>query len=92
MKITTAVTYAELLGRVDGLAKRLEAAGIGPGACVGLHVASGLNYIIRTYALWKLGACVVPIPLELAPREKRQICQRIAIDTIVSERPLRRIS
>lgn len=79
-----AVSYAELLGRVDGLAKRLDAAGIGPGACVGLHVASGLNYIIRTYALWKLGACVVPIPLELAPREKRQLCQRIAIDTILS--------
>ncbi|QEG35094.1 class I adenylate-forming enzyme family protein [Bythopirellula goksoeyrii] len=78
------VTYAQLLGRVDGLAKRFRAAGIVPGDCVGLHVASGLNYIIRTYALWKLGACVVPIPLELAPREKRQVCQRIAIDTIVS--------
>ncbi|TWU26040.1 class I adenylate-forming enzyme family protein [Bythopirellula polymerisocia] len=80
----SSVTYAQLLGRIDGLAKRLQAAGIGPGSCVGLHAASGLNYMIRTYALWKLGACVVPIPLELAPREKRQICQRIAIDTIVS--------
>jgi long-chain acyl-CoA synthetase len=78
------VTYADLLQRIDSLASHLHETEIRPGACVGLHIASGLNYIITTYALWKLGACVVPIPLELAPREKRQICQRIAIGTIVS--------
>jgi long-chain acyl-CoA synthetase len=78
------VTYAELVERIDALAESLQAVGIGPRACVGLHIASGLDYIIKTYALWKLRACVVPIPLELAPREKRQICQRIAVDTIVS--------
>lgn len=78
------VTYSQLVERIDSLAERLQGAGIGPGACVGLHIASGLNYIVTTYSLWKLGACVVPIPLELAPREKRQVCQRIAIDVVVS--------
>ncbi len=78
------VTYSQLVERIDSLAKRLQDAGIGPGVCVGLPIASGLNYIVTTYALWKLNACVVPIPLELAPREKRQVCQRIAIAAVIS--------
>ena len=83
------VTYTDLIGRIDSLAEQLISAGVRPGECVGLHLASGADYIITTYALWKMGACVVPIPLELAPREKRQICKRISIHTVIScGRPL----
>jgi len=79
-----AITYGEFLQQIDTLAEELRGAGVCANECVGIHLASGTHYIRLTYALWKCGACVVPIPLELAAREKRHICKRIAIRTVIS--------
>jgi long-chain acyl-CoA synthetase len=56
-----------------------------PGDTVGLHYTSGIDYIVLTYAVWCLGGCVVPIPPELAPREKQEICRDIALHFVLSE-------
>ncbi len=76
--------YRELAGQVRALAAALAAAGVSPGMNVGLHYPSGPACIAYTYAIWTCGACVTPIPTELAGAEKRLIPHHIAIDGIVS--------
>ena len=78
------LTYWELAEQVRTLAGRLEASGIGPGMNIGLHYPSGVSYIVYTYAIWAVGACVTPIPTELAGAEKRLIPRYIALDAVVT--------
>jgi long-chain acyl-CoA synthetase len=77
-------TYAALAIRVQGLAAALADAGVRPGMNIGLHYPSGAAYIAYTYAIWACGACVTPIPTELAGAEKRLIPRCIALDGIIS--------
>jgi long-chain acyl-CoA synthetase len=72
------LSYGQLAEAIDAAADRLHGAGLRPGACVGLHCPSGADYIILTYAVWRCGGCVVPIPVELADQEKQEICRTIA--------------
>jgi long-chain acyl-CoA synthetase len=80
------LTYSELHDAVCLAAAALQRAGVHQGDCVGLHCPSGANYIILTYAVWKCGGCVVPIPTELADAEKREICREIALSCLISEK------
>lgn len=78
-------SYRMLAEEIDRAADRLAAAGLQPGECVGLHVPSGRAYIVLTYALWRCGACAVPIPVELTLTEKHEIGREIALDWIISD-------
>jgi long-chain acyl-CoA synthetase len=79
------LSYADLDREVCAVADRLKALGVGAGDYVGLHCPSGREYIILTYALWRRAACVVPIPTELAPGEKLEILQRIALTFVITD-------
>src|SRR5262249_14211839 len=87
---TDALSYAELADAIRTAAEHLTRAGVRRGDCVGLHCPSGVNYIILTYAVWRCGGCIVPIPVELAVEEKQTICREIALDFVIS--PLRSAS
>lgn len=80
----TCISYGALQQEIQTLAERLLAAGIHSGMNVGLHYPGGQAYIACTYALWSCGACVTPIPMELAIEEKQHIFQHIAIDAVIS--------
>jgi long-chain acyl-CoA synthetase len=79
-----ALSYRRLDESIGALARELQRAGVRPGACVGLHCPSGADYIVLNYAIWRCGGCVVPIPTELAAREKQEIVRQIALDFVVS--------
>jgi long-chain acyl-CoA synthetase len=79
-------TYRELDAAIDRAARRLARAGVRPGFLVGLHYASGHDYIVYNYAAWRLGAAVVPIPIELHSAEKQDIARRIYLDFLISEK------
>jgi long-chain acyl-CoA synthetase len=79
-------SYRDLDRAIDAAAGRLQAAGVRPGHCVGLHVPSGVSYIVCTYAAWRCGACVVPMPTELTSVEKADIAARIALDALITDR------
>ena len=83
---TDALSYGEFKTEVDETAALLAHFGVQAGQCVGLHCPSGRNYICLTYAIWRLGACVVPIPTELSTEEKMRVCQGIALDYILTDR------
>jgi long-chain acyl-CoA synthetase len=76
--------YRQLAEAIDATADRLHVAGLRPGDCVGLHCPSGVDYIILTYAVWRSGGCVVPFPVELADREKQEICRTIALTRVIT--------
>ncbi|WP_333878223.1 class I adenylate-forming enzyme family protein [Methylobacter sp.] len=78
------ISYGALREHIQTLAAQLLAAGLHPGMNIGLHYPGGQAYIALTYALWACGACVTPIPMELATEEKQLIFQHIAIDAVIS--------
>jgi long-chain acyl-CoA synthetase len=80
------ITYEELDRAIEHTAERLRRAGLGAGDCVGLHYPSGSRYIVLNYAVWRCGACVVPVAMELASQEKQEICREIALDFLISVR------
>lgn len=78
------LTYSGLANRIETMALMLKAAGVKPGQSIGLHCASGPDYIVLTYGLWRCGACVVPIAVEMGTDEKVQICREICLDAVLS--------
>jgi long-chain acyl-CoA synthetase len=78
------LSYRALDEAILQTSARLASAGVGPGACVGLHARSGPSYIVATYAAWHRGACVVPVPVELAGPEKDTILRTVALDYVIS--------
>lgn len=81
-----AVTYRALDEAMQEAAGKLRAAGVKPGDCVGLHLASSLEYIICTYAIWRCGGCVVPLPAELTGHERAEILKCLALDHVICAR------
>jgi len=79
-------TYAALNDAICLAAAELQRAGVRRGDCVGLHCPSGAAYIINTYAVWKCGGCVVPIPTELTATETQEILQSISLSYVISEK------
>ncbi len=79
------INYADLLDQVDRRAEQFARAGLRPGGAVGLHAPSGPAYIVCTYAAWRCGACVVPVPTELAAPEKEGLLRTIALPWLVSQ-------
>ncbi|DAA77220.1 TPA_exp: putative Long-chain-fatty-acid-CoA ligase [Trichophyton benhamiae CBS 112371] len=55
------VTYEELDQRSNSLARGLASTGINKGDRVAVSLGNGLEYAIATYALFKLGAVLVPL-------------------------------
>jgi long-chain acyl-CoA synthetase len=79
------LTYSELAAKIERMAQKLLSAGVQNGQTIGLHCASGTDYIVLNYAIWHCGACVVPIAPEMSSDEKKQLCREIALDAILSK-------
>ena len=80
-----ALTYSGLAQRIERMATQLLAAGVKNGQTIGLHCASGTDYIVLNYAIWRCGACVVPVAPEMSSDEKQQLCQEISLDAILTK-------
>jgi long-chain acyl-CoA synthetase len=55
------VTYKEFGAQVDGVAKGLIAAGVGPGDRVALQAKTRYEWTVLDFAIWRAGGVVVPI-------------------------------
>lgn len=80
----SALSYQQLDEAIVAASEKLRALGVQRGQCVGLHVPSSVDYIVLNYAVWRLGACVVPLAVELAPDEKRDVCRQIELAHVIS--------
>ncbi len=77
------VSRAELLALVGQQQQRLEAAGLGPGGTVTLHLPPSLAYVASLLAAWQLGAQVSLLDHRLAPREVERALDRLAPQVVV---------
>lgn len=85
---TNTVTYAALAERISDFAGSLKALGLPAGARVGLCFPNGVDYVALTYALWRIGAVVVPVGTECPPEELEEIGTAMELSAILSQKQI----
>ena len=65
-------TWAEADARADLLARRLAGLGAGPERVVAVSLERSVDRVLAMYAIWKAGACHLPVDPEL-PAERRAL-------------------
>ena len=83
-----AVTYAALGERINDFATSLKGLGLPVGARVGLCFPNGVDYVALTYALWRIGTVVVPVPTECPPEELGEIATTMELSAILSQKQI----
>lgn len=78
------IAYAELEERSRALAGRLVAAGIGKHARVGLIAPNGIEWAVFAYAVWRVGAVLVPLSTLLRPPELVAQLRQAAVTHLVA--------
>jgi long-chain acyl-CoA synthetase len=81
------VSYAELVAKVDQFAAQLQLLKLPPGCRAGLFYPNSIDYVALTYALWRINAVVVPIPMECAAEEISGITAAMQLEIILSQQP-----
>lgn len=71
------VTYSELDAAVSGRAAWLRTQGVGALDRVTMSMPAGLELIQLLHALWRVGACAVPLNRRLTDTEQRQQRDRV---------------
>ena len=82
-----AVSYAELVENTVVLATKLRALQLSPACRVGLCFPNSVNYVALTFALWRINAVVVPIPMECTEDELADIARTMQLEAILSQKP-----
>ena len=59
-----------------------------PGCRVGLCQPNSINYVALTFALWRTGAVVVPIPTECTQEEFSTIAATLQLEAVLTRTPL----
>jgi len=83
----TFVSYSALVKTIADFAGRLIELGLPPGCRAGLQVPGNLNYVALTYALWRVQAVVIPIPVECPPEEVLEITVKMQLQAVISSKP-----
>jgi long-chain acyl-CoA synthetase len=81
------VAYADLLHRVEELALALRAQSIEMGQRIGLAFPNSVAYVALTFALWRLGVVVVPVPTECSEDEVQEICTAMQLAGLLTPKP-----
>jgi amino acid adenylation domain-containing protein len=79
------LTYAQLLRRANGLARRLCAAGAGPDRLIGLCLPRGLDMIVGLIGILQAGAAYVPVNAEHPAERIRYVVENARMDVVVTE-------
>lgn len=67
----SALTYGELLAQIDGLKRCFQAAGLGPGSVIALHLTNVPAFLGAVIAAVETGATIVPID-PMLPKGERE--------------------
>ncbi len=84
---STVVTYAGLVELVAAFAARLGTLHLPPGARVGLCYPNSIDYVALTFALWRVKAVVVPLPMECTAEELADIAATMQLEAILGQKP-----
>ena len=81
-------TYEELKGSVDALAGSFLAHGFSHGSHIGVFCRNRADALIVYFAVWSIGAVLVPLNRLFTERELRECIQRADIELLISDRAL----
>lgn len=83
------VTYAALLGRAAGLARRLRAEpNAGPGALVGVVMDKSVEQVVAAYAVLLAGCAYVPLDPQAPPARLRALLDTAGVAAVVTHAPV----
>jgi long-chain acyl-CoA synthetase len=82
------VSYAALAKIISTFEKQLAGLSLPPDCRVGLQMPNSITYIALTYALWRLRAVVIPVPVECPADEVAEITAQMQLELMLSTRPL----
>jgi long-chain acyl-CoA synthetase len=77
------VSFSELVRAVDNMAARLRSFALPPGARAGLCLPNSVQYVVLTFALWRIDAVVVPIPVEFTEDELASLASSMQLDALL---------
>jgi len=86
----TCITYNELSASVKELSYRLLKAGFSSHDRVALFCEDSIEYIITALAILDTQAVIVPVSPSLSSREMENLCSRIKVKYILSEKKITR--
>lgn len=78
------ISYGELLNRIDAYASALMALGAVKGDLIGIQLPNSIDYVVFTYAVWKTGAIVVPIGMEMKAIEVDAVCRQMNLTALIA--------
>lgn len=81
-------TYAELLKQTQHFAGGLRQLGIKPGDNVAVYAPNCPQYLMYFYAIWQLGAVIVPINYKLHPNEVTWILDNANAQLLISDKAI----
>ena len=81
-----AISYKELVAKIAELSSRLQKLQISPASRIGLCFPNGIDYVALTFALWRLNAVVVPIPIESTEEDFLTIATTMELEGILSQK------
>ena len=82
-----AVSYGELLTRVNAAARHLQDCGIRPGDIVAVQVQRSAQMIVALLSALVAGACYVPLDVEMPEARRRHVLKDCSAKAIVSDEP-----
>jgi long-chain acyl-CoA synthetase len=84
------LSYGDLVRKIAQASSKLREIGLFSGNRVGLLLPNGSDYIVLTFALWRIDAVVVPIPTECTEQELSEIVTAMGLQAILSHKPFDR--
>ena len=83
----TIISYAVLVEKIGQLTSLLPSIKLSPGSRVGLHFPNSIDYVALTFALWRIQAVVVPLPVECPAGEISDIAATMQLAAIIGQKP-----
>jgi long-chain acyl-CoA synthetase len=83
----TVVSYAKLVEAINIFALQLLTFQSSAGCRVGLCLPNSINYVALTFALWRINAVVVPIPMECTEEEFLNIVATMRLEAVITQKP-----
>lgn len=83
----TNISYTRLTGLIASLVRQLQTLQVAPGAHIGVCFQNSVEYVALTFALWRINAVVVPIPIECSEDEISTIAATMQLEAILSQKP-----
>lgn len=85
---TKSYTYAEIRNLSHAVAAGIRHLGVKPGAHVAVQLPNGLEFVVITFALARLGAVKVPLNPKLGPEELLYVMNQSRADCYLGADPL----